>query len=428
MNSMIHKIQFIELLKKGYFTYISAILTVIVLPIHVQYLPPLMIMWLLTWMVENLYRIRSRYSDIKQVYKILFVLFISYYLWQVAGLIYSDDIKMGLLNLFGRLSLVLFPVVLIIPGEMIKSKIKTILRLFAAGSFIFMLFSFCFALYRSLQLQNGILSFNPHPQEFWWLSYFYAAELIPKQHPSYITLYVLLSVLISFESWFDYSLKFSLRILWLITGLLLLVTIYFLSSRAGILSSLILIPLYFMFKFKKPGKGRFAWIWIAVIAIALLPLIVKNQRVASFYNSFFSEQEQLAKKKEPRFVIWDATLKIVRQNLIVGVGIGDVREELVKEYKQIGEEVMIKERYNVHNQFLEVLLENGLIGSVTFLAIFVCMIFIAIMDKNLLYGCFIFIMIFSFMFETMLYRLAGVSFFSLFSFLLIYFKPAKQDN
>ncbi len=428
MNTIVKKIRFSQLLKQGYFTYISALLTIIILPIHVQYLPPFMIMWMLFWMLENLPRIRNLYINIEPVNKILFVLFVLYYLWEVVGLIYSNDLKMGLLNLFGRLSLVLFPIILLFPGEMIKSRIKTILRLFAAGAFVYMLFSLCFALYRSLNFQDGTWTFNPHPPEFWWLSYFYAAELIPSQHPSYITLYVLLSVLISFESSFENSLKSSYRILWLITGLFLLVSIYFLSSRAGILSSLILVPLYFLFKFKKHGKGRFAWIGIAVIAIALLPLIVKNQRVASLYNAFFHEQEQPEKTKEPRFIIWDVTLKVARQNLLLGVGIGDVRTELEKEFEQIGEEVMANEKYNVHNQFLEVLLENGLIGFVIFLAIFVSMIYIAIMDKNLLYGCFIFMILVSFMFESMLYRFAGVSFFSLFSFLLLHVKPDKQKD
>jgi len=428
MNNRIFRMQFTNIIKNEYLSFLSAALTIVILPIHVQYLPPFMIMWLLFWLLENSTRIRRLYFDIKPAYKILFILFILYYFWQAAGLIYSADLKMGLLNLFGRLSLVLFPLVMVFPGEMIKNRIKILLRIFAAGTFIYMLFSFCFALYRSLHFQDGIWTFNPHPPEFWWLSYFYAAELTVSQHPSYIALYVLLSALISFESWFDNSLKTIIRYMWLIVGILLIISIYFLSSRAVILSSLILVPVYLVRKFKELNKLKFAWISILVIVIALIPLIIKNQRVSSLFNTISKEQTEPEKKTEPRLIIWNASLKIAKNNLLLGVGIGDVRSDLVKEYNKIGEEVMIKERYNVHNQFLEVLLENGLIGSVIFLTIFVSMIYIAIMDKNLLYGCFIFMIIFSFMFETMLYRLAGVSFFSLFSFLLLYIKPVKKTD
>jgi O-antigen ligase len=81
---------------------------------------------------------------------------------------------------------------------------------------------------------------------------------------------------------------------------------------------------------------------------------------------------------------------------------------------------MAKERFNAHNQFLEVLLENGIIGLIIFISIFVCMFYIAFSNKNLLYIMFILMTLMFFMFETVLYRLAGVSFFSLFSFLLIH--------
>jgi O-antigen ligase len=87
---------------------------------------------------------------------------------------------------------------------------------------------------------------------------------------------------------------------------------------------------------------------------------------------------------------------------------------------------MAKEQFNAHNQFLEVLLENGIIGLVLFISIFVSMFYIGISDKNLLYIMFI-LMIFMFLlFETVLNRLAGVTFFSFFSMLLCYTDTNKE--
>ncbi len=424
MNQIINRKVNIELLRKGYFSYLVAIITVIILPIYVKFIPPFMILWGICRMLESRFQVKLQWKS-KTSIKILFVLFIIYYLWQAVGLIYSTDIKMGLLNLFGRLSLVLFPIVLIFPGEMIKNKIKILIRVFAISTFLFMLFCFSYAYYKSVNLQNGIWTFNPHPGEYNWLSYFYSSELTLSQHPSYIAMYVLLSVFICFESYFDYSLKFKRRVLWLILGFILLLSQYFLSSRAGILASLILIPIYLIIKLKQLGKRKFAWIWIILIIIAISPLVVKNQRVDYLYGRLFQEQVGYERKKDPRLIIWKSGLEIARKNLLLGVGIGDVRAELSAEYQRIGEEQMAIERFNAHNQFLEVLVENGIIGLVLFVSIFIFIFYIAFSGNNLLYIMFILMIFMFFLFESVLYRLAGVSFFALFSFLLIY---VKMDN
>lgn len=414
-----------NLLKRGFLSFLTALLTVIILPIHVKYLPPLMILWGIFWIMENHFQL-TMISRSRKSFKVLFILFIIYYAWQAISLIYTNDTKMGLSNLFGRLSLILFPMVLIIPGEMIKDKIKTLVRIFAISTSLFLLFCFSYAFYRSMHLQNGLWTFNPHPGEYVWLSYFYSSELTLSEHPSYIAMYVLLSVFICFESFFDFSMKLRSRVLWLILGFLLLISQYFLSSRAGILICLILTPLYLIIKLKQLGKRKFAWIWIILLIIALLPLIVKNQRVDYLYGRLINKQEGYERKEDPRFTIWKSALEIARKNKLMGVGIGDVRTELSSEYMRIGEDQMAKERFNAHNQFLEVLVENGIIGLAIFVSIFICMFYIAFSDNNLLYIMFILIIFIFFLFETVLYRFAGVSFFPLFSFLLIYTKTNKK--
>lgn len=425
MNPTIKRIINIELLKNGYYSYLVALISLIILPIHVKYMPPFMILWGICRLVERQSLVKSD-RELPTPFKILFALFIIYYLWQAVGLIYTTDTKMGLSNLFGRLSLVLFPLVLIFPGEMIKNKVKILIRVFAVSTFLFMLYCFGYAFYKSTHFQNGLWTFNPHPIENYWLSHFYSSELTISQHPSYVSMYVLLSVFICFESYFDYLLKFKERILWLALGLVLLITQYFLSSRAGIIISLILIPSYFIVKLKQLGKRKNAWIWISLIIIALLPLIAKNQRVDYLYGRLFKEQVGYDRKEDPRFIIWKSAFEIARKNILVGVGIGDVRTELSSEYKRIGEEKMATERFNAHNQFLEVLVENGIIGLVLFVSIFIFMFYIAFSGNNLLYTMFILMIFMFFLFETVLYRLAGVTFFALFSFLLLYTNTKSQ--
>jgi len=106
----------------------------------------------------------------------------------------------------------------------------------------------------------------------------------------------------------------------------------------------------------------------------------------------------------------------------------DASAELKKEFKKKGYTYGYYNDLNAHNQFLEVLLENGLIGLVIFLGILGYMIFIAVSERNLVYGLFILMILIFFSFESALNRLAGITFFSLFSFLLIHIKsPGKTQ-
>ncbi len=423
MKTLIDKTKMKELQGKGYFTYIAALISVFVLPIHVKYLPPFMILWVICWIFEN-YKQLNKLWDTGSSNKTLFGIFIAFYLWQAVSLFYSVDLRLGYGNLFSRLSLILFPLVLTFPGEMIKQNIIKLLRVFAVGAFLFMLFCFANALYTSVNFQDGNLAFNFHPKEYPWQNYFFWNLLVISRHPSYISMYLVLAAIVCFESWFDTALKTSEKIFWLMVGGFLLIAQYFVSSKVGIIISLFLVPVYFLIKFRELGRYRFAWIWFVLILVAVSPIILKNQRIDYLYGSVLNKQIDYVRKQDPRILIWKSAIKLAGKNLLFGQGIGDARTELSKEYERIGEFEMAKEKLNAHDQFLEVLLENGIIGLILFLSIFVYMTYLALSRRNILLAAFIIMMIIFFMFESMLNRLAGVTFFALFSFLLLYLKPS----
>lgn len=411
---------FNELVREGYFSYWAAILCLIVLPLHVQYLPPFMILWALCWLIEKIktgFSINYTSSELK-----LFALFVIYYLWQSLSLLYTTDIKLGFSNLFGRLSLLLFPLLLISPGAIIKKKIKTLSGVFAISTFLFLVACLVIAFIRSSSFIDGNFTFNTHPRDAFWLSYFYNAQLTANQHPTYISMYVLLSAIFSFEFGFDHLQRKPVRVLWVLFGAFLVLSQYFISSRSGILACMIILPVYFGYKINKLKKYKFSWIWILVLFLALIPLLQKNQRVDYIVGKILQNKVDYERKDDPRLTIWKSSFNIIEKNILLGVGIGDVRSELSSEYERMGNESLAKERFNAHNQFIEVLLENGLAGIIIFVSIFAYMFYISYAEKNYMQAIFLILIFIYFMFETMLYRLAGVSFFSLFSFLLLYYR------
>lgn len=409
-------------------TYYLSITVLVLIPVYHWYLPPFIGVLAIIWIWDFKSRI-SAFGSLKQEYKLLFALFIIFYLWQIFGIVYSDDPKEGWRNIILRMSLLVFPLIYIAPGEVVKNKSNALLRVFALGTILFLIFCLGYALNRSINFQNGILTFNPHPALYKdnWLNYFYGSELAIFQHPSYLSMYILFSVFITAESSFDKTFKITKRAFWFAAAVVLAFSIYLLSSRAEIIAAIITIPLYLFYKFRKSRIKLISGVIILIGLFILIPVLFTSPRL-SYYFKGESKTELINKvQNEGRIYLWKSALKLIGRNLVFGVGTGDIQDELNKEYLLSGNKnITIENNLNTHNQFLEVILENGLVGLILFVSIFGVMFYISVSEKNIIYTMFLIIVLISFLFETMLNRLAGVSFFSLFSFLLIYTGPNES--
>jgi O-antigen ligase len=413
-------------LRNGGLTFFCCLLTVIILPAYVHYLPPVMILWGLVWFLENTPGIRKVFiTDNKAA--VLFYMFICFFLWQMAGLFFTDSLNSGFERIFKRLSLLLFPLVLFYPGKKIILNIRLILRIFAVCTFLYVLFCFANALHNSLTLSAGKWIFNPRPVDYDYENYFHAERLSYLVHPSYLAMYIVISVLISLESFFDSSVKLLRKGFWMIIILIFFAGLYLISSRAGILALIVTLPLYFLFKF----YNKFSkWILLAVVAIIgviIVEIARTNEKVQTSIEGISSTNFDTTLKNDERLLIWKSAVGVIRGNIVLGVGTGDASEELKKEFKKRGYVNGFYDNLNAHNQFLEIMLENGLIGLVIFLTVIGYMSYLAIFQKNLISGLFIIMMIIFFMFETVLNRLAGITFFPLFTFLLINLKRTAGD-
>jgi O-antigen ligase len=412
---------------KGKVSFYFAVAAMIMVPIHILYLTPIMILWFLSWIIENRYKMNNSLKTERSV-KVLIILFLAYYGWQLFGVSYSDNTEIGWNNVVKRISMALFPIILLSPGEMIKQNIKFLLQIFCCSTFLFILFCFGYATYNSVGFQHGILTFNPNLPVQKWLNYYYGAILAIDQHPSYLSMDVLFSVFIAFESFFDKSINIIRRFGWLIISILLLISIYFLSARAGLLAAIILLPVYFFIITFRKRNFRYALVFVLIEVLLLIPVVLKNPRV-SLYLAKTSEKSFVeAANVDGRIIIWKAAISIVQKNLIFGVGTGDVNDALVKEYKNIGNKELIEKKLNVHNQFIEVLLENGIIGFTIFIFILGTMSYLAISKRQLIYMIYILIICIFFFFESMLYRFAGIAFFALFSVLLLHLTSTKGTS
>jgi O-antigen ligase len=194
------------------------------------------------------------------------------------------------------------------------------------------------------------------------------------------------------------------------------------------MSALLLIPIYLVTQLK---RIKVWWSSILIIIVALLilvALLLSNERMRYYFTGTSLTSFEDKVMLDNRIPIWKAALSVVKHNLFYGVGVGDACEKLKKEYIEAGYSGYFYDNLNAHNQYLEVLLGSGIVGFSIFISILGTMSYIAIKNRNMLYGIFILMMMLFFMFESILNRLAGVSFFSLFSFLLIHLNKGKVSQ
>jgi hypothetical protein len=242
---------------RGDLTFILCLIVVTLMPVYVYYLPPFMILWSIAWLVKHNFRV-SRFMFSENKVAILFLLFITFYIWQISGLLMADSIGSGLERISKRMSFILFPLVLFYPGEKIIRNINLIVRLFAIFTFMYILYCFGNALNHSVTIIDGKWIFNPHPLDYDYENYFISDRFSDPIHPSYLSSYVLLSLMIVFETLFDKDVSLLKKYFWTVIACIFLAVIYLLSSRAGLVATCLVTILYFFIRLR---NKQLKWIF-----------------------------------------------------------------------------------------------------------------------------------------------------------------------
>lgn len=408
-------------IKNGLIAFWCCLLIAAIMPAYSYYLPPIMIIWGIAWLTGS--NLRSDFSKLNSKPGILLILFLCFYLWQITGLLFSESIESGVDRIVKRLSFLMFPLVLFVPGERIERNINLILKIFAVSALAYVLFCLVNAFYNSISIEGGNLIFNPHPTDFPYENYFISTRFTTaKIHTTYISVYLVLAILVGLENSIDKSSRLQLRITWGVITFFLLTGVYLFSSRTAFIIVLIVLPFYFFIKTRHRLKKRLMF-GVMILMFTLLGwIILTNKRISYDIEKFRTEEIQNVLEKEVRITVWKSALNVIKKDLVTGVGTGDAHNQLTLDLTRAGYTDEFYAGLDTHNQFLEIQLENGIIGLLLFILLIGYMIYISLSESNLIYGLFIVTCITFFLFETALNRLAGISFFSFFSFLLLHYK------
>lgn len=230
-------------------------------------------------------------------------------------------------------------------------------------------------------------------------------------HPSYLAMYF--SVNIAFAATILLKAK---KFLWIQVSSIFIsfIILYLAESKAGLIATFVLI-LYFLYKvlFHKNKKLSLAIILIfAIIASSIIVFVPRFKTLLTTtlnYEIVFQHPEKVVESTALRLLAWDASLDIISEHPIIGVGGGDIKDELAVVYKKNNYVKPLAMKMNCHNQYIETTVGQGIIG----LAVLIFMLMALFINKNhkFLSQLFGVIVVVNILFESMFNVQAGVVFF-----------------
>lgn len=249
-----------------------------------------------------------------------------------------------------------------------------------------------------------------------------------------------------------------------------------LSSRIQILIMIVMVPAYLISYYYKRKQTALGLLYTALIFGFSFFIISTPSKLNYRYTKTISQINSIGvdnDNSDPRKLIWSAGIDIIRNNWLIGKGVGGAKDALVARYSELilddptaenlldstvfkikqnnqtisylkektinntHEEELIdhakyiltrknnayknalQREYNFHNQYLETFGTVGIFGLLLLLYLLGYLFILSIRSKDYLTICFLFIVATSFLTESMFERQAGVAFFSFFYVLLI---------
>ena len=345
---------------------------------------------------------------------------LAFFLIHALGYFFSVN-KSGALNAIEiKLSFLAFPI-LIGASHYNELQIKKIVTSFVSGCVLVSIIDIFRAFYLYL-----FQDFNA----------FFYTEFSYFMHPSYFAMYLIfaqLIILLFYPKWLSHLSHLNIKIGFM--SLIFLVTIFLCSSKMGLITAFLLLPLtlgiiLYNNGYKKTIAGLLLALMIGIaMAYKLFPTPFERIKQAFKVTSSSEAIDKTdAESTAVRILIWKESVKLIEDNFVFGVTAGDANDKLVEAYEREGLEGALRKKLNAHNQFLQTFIGTGIIGFILLLIMTVGSVVYGFIKKNYLLSLFSILMIFNFLVESMLQAQAGFIFFAFFFCILTQYNLFKISS
>ena len=374
--------------------------------------------------ISFIYALYFRYKTGLEFNKIKYYIFyfpLAFFIINLISALFSKNILDGIKTVDKNLLLVLIPLTLYFLKKT-NNFLKQTLTVFAISCSIATFILLVYGGYNIFRGQSIDVLF------------FHDFSIIYDQHAVYFALYLALSIF----SLTHYYNKINLlspknKFLFMILLLLLIIGLFLTASKAIIFIFLIL---YFfqLFSLLKVMKNRI----LVFLSFMLIVLVLSNTEIIKtrfiegleFNINNFQATNNLVNAKvfnyTDKVAISDLELRYIffkigmfhfidDAKLFFGYGVGDVQDYLDYYYLTYGLAPNWFEGFNVHNQYLQMLITYGVFVFLFFLGYIIISFYFAIKHQSLLHLFFLIMISFIFIFEVPLVRNKGIVFFYFFN-------------
>ncbi|NBW34961.1 MAG: hypothetical protein EBR30_08075 [Cytophagia bacterium] len=310
----------------------------------------------------------------------------------VIGLFYSENLSAGLKVIESNLSFLGVP--------LIFSRINTFSKnnILAIGySFILGLAVACI-----ICLTNAWIQYQATGATHYF--FFYDLTDVIGFQPTYFAYYLIFAITYLLFNMY-YHLGASINLIGRILGVLFLFLMLMLTGGHTAFVSILLIFSFFILKFLIEGRNREKKIVTGLVITMLLGMFI-----TALLNK--GERSLILTDSWDRLVLWESAIEAT-PNSFIGVGTGDYKNTLNEYYRAHNLQKFANENYNSHNQFIQVLFSNGLLGIFSLFILVGRPLYLSIKNQHLLGILLFFPFLIYGMTEVFLGRYQGIVFFIL---------------
>ena len=382
------------------------------LPIYIYFVPFFIVILFLNWIAEG--NFKEKFLFLKSKFLLLFI---SYYLLYLVGMIWTINSNSGWFDLRVKLPILAFPLIAPRLSNIIdEKKMYNILYAFVAGCFFATIICLSHACYMWFCYNEN---------------YYTYTKLSVLLHPSYLSMYILLSVVILLFGFFKNTWKKDKSIPVLILIIWFWLFIILLQSKAGILIASFIFLVFAVILLVVYKKYLQIIIPLMIIVgsyycVNHFVFTSGNSRIERATNSILNTKidTSTVESNQARILVWKASAEIIKRNYLYGVGTGDIKDELDKMYIKMNMTGIYKEHLNAHNQYLQSALGLGILGIIIIILMFLLPFIYSIKEKNYLYTFFLIIVGLNLFVESMFETQAGVMFYAFFN--VLFFIKKKE--
>lgn len=274
---------------------------------------------------------------------------LGFFVLHLLGLIHTQNVEYGWTNIFLKLPFFIFPIYFLALPQLDWNKLHRFIFYIGVGSA-----AVCIVVgaYKFIALDENVLLLEDQFSLF--------------MHRGYQALYWSISLLLGGRQIKQLSSP-SIKNLYFLGGLILVLAIILSFSKFGMLF-LVCLGVLFLFNilFVQKNIKRF---FLAISSIVLMLILIDQvslkprARIIAMVEDVMNKDEASKQSSNRvRIDMWEASIQVFSKAPVVGVGTGDINDELGGYNASEGKSYLVEHYFNSHNKFLNAAVGFGIIG------------------------------------------------------------------